>query len=328
MTDFSVAKSRHTAYVGWIMKAMQPLTTRCLFPILTAAALSLGAEDKGWLVDFEKAKAQAAKEGKAILMEFTGSDWCPPCIALHKNVLTKDVFKENMPKNFILLKLDNPKDKSKQTPKEIEQYKKLSKEYAVRGVPTIFLVDETGKPFYKKVGFSSSQSAEEWVKEMSTKVEIPKALSEAKTAKGINRAKLLDKALELMGTTAAFADHKDKVDEIIQLDTKNEAGLKAKYEALAKTEGLKARLQKIADTCRGKKPEVAIAAYNKILKEKLVGEGLQEVLYFKSMVYYRKGDKTTARKLFIKSRKAAPRTPRAKEIGDILRNYYDPKRAT
>ena len=45
------------------------------------------AADEGWLVDFEAAKQQAAKEGKSILMEFTGSDWCPPCIALKKKVL-------------------------------------------------------------------------------------------------------------------------------------------------------------------------------------------------------------------------------------------------
>ena len=91
----------------------------------TAAILSLPAAQAayGWLVDFEKAKAQAAKEEKSILMEFTGSDWCPPCKALHKNVLIKDVFKQEMPKHFILLKLDNPRDKSKQTPEEIAQYK-------------------------------------------------------------------------------------------------------------------------------------------------------------------------------------------------------------
>ena len=102
---------------------------RIMLTLLTVAGITLTAvADEFWLVDFEKAKAQAAKQGKPILMEFTGSDWCPPCKALHKNVLVKDVFKKEMPKHFVLLKLDNPRDKSKQTPEEIEQYKKLSKE--------------------------------------------------------------------------------------------------------------------------------------------------------------------------------------------------------
>ena len=116
----------------------------------TAAILSLtvaAQADEGWVVDFEKAKAQAAKEGKSILMEFTGSDWCPPCKSLHANVLSKDVFKTEMPKNFVLLKLDSPRDKSKQTPEEIEQYKVLSAKYGIQGVPTIFLADAKGRPY-------------------------------------------------------------------------------------------------------------------------------------------------------------------------------------
>ncbi len=115
------------------------------------------------MVDFAKAKAQSAKESKPILMEFTGSDWCPPCMALHDNVLTSDVFKQQIPKKFILLKLDNPQDKSKQTPAESAQYKKLSAEYKVEGVPTIIVADATGKEQHRQVGYDSSQTPQEWV---------------------------------------------------------------------------------------------------------------------------------------------------------------------
>ena len=76
-------------------------------------------DESGWLVDLAEAKAKSAEEGKSILMEFTGSDWCPPCMALHDNVLTSDVFKQQIPEKFILLKLDNPRDKSKQTPRRL-----------------------------------------------------------------------------------------------------------------------------------------------------------------------------------------------------------------
>ncbi len=294
--------------------------------MISSMFLSTAMADEGWLVDFEKAKAQAAKEGKPILMEFTGSDWCPPCKALHKNVLVKDVFKQEMPKNFILLKLDNPKNKSNQTPEEIAQYKKLSKEYKVTGVPTIFLADAEGKPFFKKVGYSR-QSADKWVEGMTAKVEIPEALKAAGKAKGLERAKLLDKALELMGTAFAATSHGDKINEIIKLDAKNKAGLKAKYETLKQTEGLEAKLAEISRSIRGKKPEETIAKYDELLKEKPTGEALQEILYYKYMVYNRKGDKTTAKKMLKEARKAAPRSTRAKRIKDILRNYFDPKKA-
>ena len=116
----------------------------------------------GWLVSFAEAKAKSTEEGKPILMEFTGSDWCPPCIALHDNVLTSDVFKQQIPEKFILLKLDNPRDKSKQTPEEIAQYKKLSAEYNVKGVPTIIVSDATGKEQHRQVGYSR-ETPKEWV---------------------------------------------------------------------------------------------------------------------------------------------------------------------
>ena len=137
---------------------------RVALTLLAVVGLSLTAvAEEGWLVDFAKAKAQSVKEGKPILMEFTGSDWCPPCKALHKNVLTSAVFKKQMPEKFILLKLDNPRDKSKQTPAEIAQYKKLSSEYKVRGVPTVIIADAKGKEQHRQVGYRSSVTAEQWV---------------------------------------------------------------------------------------------------------------------------------------------------------------------
>lgn len=119
-------------------------------------------DGSGWLVSFAEAKAKSAEEGKPILMEFTGSDWCPPCMALHDNVLTSDVFKQQIPEKFILLKLDSPRDKSKQTPEEIAQYKKLSSEYNVEGVPTIIVADATGKEQHRQVGYSR-ETPQEWV---------------------------------------------------------------------------------------------------------------------------------------------------------------------
>ena len=116
-----------------------------------------------WLTNFAQAKTQAAKEGKLILMEFTGSDWCGPCIALEKNVLSTDTFKQSIPGKFVLLKLDTPRDKSKQTPQEIAQYRTLSSQYKVRGVPTVNVTDPKGNERHRQVGYSSRQSAQQWV---------------------------------------------------------------------------------------------------------------------------------------------------------------------
>ena len=309
---------------------MNPLFLGTVRVALAAVIFTLAGNafaEEGWLVSFEKAKEQAAKEGKPILMEFTGSDWCPPCKALHKNVLVKDVFKKEMPKHFILLKLDNPKDKSKQTEDEKEQYKKLSKEYKVSGVPSIFLVDVGGKPFFKKVGYSN-QPADAWVKDMVAKTEIPDALEDANAAKGLERAKLLDKALSLMGSDAAN-QRKEDINEIITLDAKNKAGLKAKYESILVSTEIKDSLQAIMRGNRGAKPEELIAKVDKLIKEKAPkGEVLQEVLFMKSNLYFRAKDMKKAEALLREAMKIAPDSKTGKRIPSILERFFGDKKTS
>jgi len=306
------------------MKPLHTGTLRAATIVFSIILAGSSVADEGWLVDFEKAKAQAAKEGKSILMEFTGSDWCPPCKALHKNVLIKDVFKKEMPKHFVLLKLDNPRDKSKQTPKEIEQYKELSKEYKVTGVPAIFLADAQGKPFFKKSGYSN-QPADAWVKDMVAKTDIPKVLDEANAAKGIKRANLLDAALGLMGSDAA-AQRKDDITEIIKLDADNKAGLKAKYEGILAAGEIKDSLQAVMRGNRGAKPEELIAKIDELIKEKNPkGEGLQEVLFAKSSLYFRSDKKKEAEKLLREAKKIAPESTIGKRIDDILSRFFGTK---
>ena len=98
------------------------------------------------MTDFEAAKASAKAQGKYLLVDFTGSDWCGWCIKLKSEVFSKAHFKTEAPKNFILVELDFPRSK-KLPPKLIEQNNKLREKYNVRGFPTILLMDADGKVF-------------------------------------------------------------------------------------------------------------------------------------------------------------------------------------
>ena len=86
---------------------------------------------KGFIVSFEDAKTKATSDEKDIFMEFTGSDWCPPCKALYKNVLSTEEFLTQAPENFVLLMIENPRDKSKQTQEVQDQTQKLVAEYKI-----------------------------------------------------------------------------------------------------------------------------------------------------------------------------------------------------
>jgi protein disulfide-isomerase len=60
-----------------------------------------------WLDDGKVAFAQAKKENKLVLLDFTGSTWCPACIAMHKEVFSTPKFEEYA-KKYVLLRVDFP----------------------------------------------------------------------------------------------------------------------------------------------------------------------------------------------------------------------------
>ena len=126
------------------------------------------------------------------------------------------------------------------------------------------LADTGGTVFYRTSGYGG-QTAKVWVDDMVSKTAIPDALEDANAAKGLERAKLLDKALGLMGSDAAI-QRKEDIKEIITLDSKNEAGLKAKYEGIMVATEIKDSLQAIMSENRGAKPEDMIVKIDELIK--------------------------------------------------------------
>ena len=278
------------------------------------------AEDKAWTVSFEEAKKLAAEQGKDILMEFTGSDWCPPCKALHTKVLSQEVFLAEVPKNYILLKLDNPRDKSKQTEEEIAQYKNLGAEYKVTGVPSVFLADALGKPFAKIVGYGG-QDAEGYVTQLLEQSPIRKQrdefLAKAKEAEGLEKAKQLDQAISRIDTELALEFYADTVHEIVQLDADDAAKLKSKYESKLQLAELKNRLASIQRSGRGN-PEGALKEISDLIDElNPQGEALQEVYYAKGALLF-SSDKDESKKALEAGRKIAPDSPLGKRLEKII----------
>jgi thioredoxin-related protein len=102
---------------------------------------------QNWKADFEDAKATAAKENKNIVLVFSGSDWCAPCIKLDKVVWQSEDFKKEAEKNWVTYKADFPKKKANQlTPELTEANKKLAEKYNKNGsFPLVVLLDPSGK---------------------------------------------------------------------------------------------------------------------------------------------------------------------------------------
>lgn len=283
--------------------------------------------DEGWLVDFKAAKEKSAADNKDVLMEFTGSDWCPPCIALKKQVLDTELFKAKGPEHFILLKIDGPRDKSKQSPEEIEQQKTLSAEYKITGVPTIILADSKGRPYARMVGFGG-QKPEEYVENLvqqkGLRAKRDEAFAKAEKAEGVAKAKLLDEAIGGMDGELQIAFYKDVVDEIISLDAKDEGGLKKKYDTLRQTAEFKKALQDVTRGAKGDREAIVKGIDTLISEKNPQGEQLQQALMMKAQVLFGT-DKAKAKEALEAALKAAPESDTGRQITQILAAVFPDK---
>lgn len=130
------------------MKAIKLLLTAAVASFAIAATATAGA---GWMTDIDAALAKAKTEKKDVLVEFTGSDWCPPCIMMDKKVFSKKKFTDAASKKFILVKIDIP-NKDKELKK---RNAKVMRKYNVNGVPTVLLFDHADGKEYTR--FSAAQ---------------------------------------------------------------------------------------------------------------------------------------------------------------------------
>lgn len=100
-----------------------------------------------WHTDFTKAVEIATKENKAILMFFTGSDWCGWCKKIQKEVFVQKAFGDWAKKNVVLVELDFPR-RVAQSDAIKQQNANLAQQLGVQGYPTIYFVQslkKTGK---------------------------------------------------------------------------------------------------------------------------------------------------------------------------------------
>lgn len=124
---------------------MKAITRLAAFSLGVAALTSsaFAKAPKGWETDVKAAIEIAKKDNKSVMLEFTGSDWCPPCVMMSKKVFSKEEFVSKASKDFVLVHLDFPKG-DKELAEKNEPY---AKEYKIEGFPTVILLDSEGKEF-------------------------------------------------------------------------------------------------------------------------------------------------------------------------------------
>ncbi|MEO7412347.1 MAG: thioredoxin family protein [Opitutaceae bacterium] len=145
-----------------IASAVPPVSTRTLppensaaAPVLSAAAQvapPVSAPTKApqaaaardvWFTDFTAAQAEAAATNRRLLVLFTGTDWCPPCIEFEANVAHAKEFLSNARPDFVLVKLDYPRN-TPQPPALRARNDQLARRYGIASYPSLLVITADG----------------------------------------------------------------------------------------------------------------------------------------------------------------------------------------
>ena len=101
------------------------------------------APETFWKTDYEFALSQAKKEHKTVMLYFSGSDWCKPCILLRREVFDTETFQDYARGNLVPVKLDFPRLKKNKLPDEqIQQNEALAMRFNHEGsFPSVAFLD-------------------------------------------------------------------------------------------------------------------------------------------------------------------------------------------
>lgn len=141
------------------------LTTLAVLLIGTGCDPQLGGNSAGgpppeadpraktlWSADLFAAQARAKENGKLVLIDFTGSDWCPPCMMLHDHVLTQKEFLDYAEQHLELVVIDFPKKTPLDEATE-RANQALAQTHGVNAFPTIIVMDGEGKVVHRYEGY-------------------------------------------------------------------------------------------------------------------------------------------------------------------------------
>ncbi len=116
-----------------------------LFVLFALCSSTVFAQD--WNTNFQEAKKMAKQDNKKIVLVFSGSDWCGPCMKLDKEIWSTKEFQNYAESNFILVRADFPRRKKNRLSEELQkQNEQLAEQYNKAGYfPYVVVINPKGK---------------------------------------------------------------------------------------------------------------------------------------------------------------------------------------
>ena len=99
-----------------------------------------------WHTDYGQAVEAAKSSSKPIFILFTGTNWCPACGLLERNVLSHPQFNKDISDKFVFLKAEFPDNSERGF--STSPYRSLKDRYGIQAYPTMIVVDVHGNRLF------------------------------------------------------------------------------------------------------------------------------------------------------------------------------------
>lgn len=217
---------------------------------LTAVTSPAFAAEVKWYADFDEAQKVAVAEGKNLLVDFTGSDWCGWCHKLEREVFEHDEWQAFVKDDYVLVALDFPRgEEARAKVPNPGRNEELQEIYGVEGFPTILLMTNAGEVF-GRTGYQPGGPAAYLAHMGKLRAEGLKALTASKKIKSAFEGaaddaakwKVWEPAIELLEGLGADSPFAAGMAEIarwgFEADAKNERGARLRSAAALLAVGL------------------------------------------------------------------------------------------
>lgn len=212
--------------------------------VLCAALALLPAGAVEWLTNVEQAQKLAAEQGKAVLVDFTGTDWCVYCREMHAKVLDTPEFEAYAAPKFICVEMDLP-HKPLLPKAQLEYNRGIVKRYGVTGYPTLLVLNTAGEV---TGGFIGGKAELGYVSEqLDIALENAKNLPRLAELTGAERVHALQnlyttfRGLEKLGTSHVYRKL------LLESDTEDVTGIQTEERTFRRLSEYRDRLQATDD---------------------------------------------------------------------------------
>lgn len=136
--------------------------------ILLALVISSIASAQNWETNWDEASTKAKQNNQNIILVFSGSDWCGPCIKLDREIWQSAEFQSFANEHWVLLRADFPRKKKNELPEiQVAENARLAEKYNEYGYfPLVVLLNSEGKVL-GKTGYKNI-SVKGYIEELKT----------------------------------------------------------------------------------------------------------------------------------------------------------------